>query len=47
VALFREGKPVFMLQRHQIENRDATEIAQILTEAFDQFCVKQRVEKTS
>jgi putative YphP/YqiW family bacilliredoxin len=40
VALFREGKPVFMLQRHQIENRDATEIAQILTEAFDQFCVK-------
>jgi putative YphP/YqiW family bacilliredoxin len=47
VALFREGKPVFMLQRHQIENRDATEIAQILTEAFEQFCVKQRVEKTS
>ena len=41
VALFRAGKPVFMLQRHEIENRDATEIAQILTEAFDQFCVKQ------
>jgi hypothetical protein len=29
-----------MLQRHQIENRDATEIAKALTEAFDQFCVK-------
>jgi putative YphP/YqiW family bacilliredoxin len=40
VALFRDGKPVFMLHRHQIENRDATEIAKSLTEAFDQFCVK-------
>jgi putative YphP/YqiW family bacilliredoxin len=40
VALFRDGKPVFMLQRHQIENRDAPEIAKSLTEAFDQFCVK-------
>ena len=41
VALFRDGKPVFMLQRHQIENRDATEIAKSLTEAFDRFCAKQ------
>ena len=41
VALFKEGKPVFMLQRHQIEHRDATEIAKSLTEAFDQFCGKQ------
>ena len=40
VALFRDGKPVFMLHRHQIENRDATEIAKSLTEAFDQFCAK-------
>ena len=47
VALFRDGKPVFMLQRHQIENRDAPEIAKTLTEAFDQFCVKQTQEKTS
>jgi putative YphP/YqiW family bacilliredoxin len=41
VALFRDGKPVFMLHRHQIENQDATDIAKVLTEAFDQFCVKQ------
>ena len=41
VALFKDGKPVFMLQRHQIENRDATEIAKSLTESFDQFCGKQ------
>jgi putative YphP/YqiW family bacilliredoxin len=40
VALFRDGKPVFMLHRHQIENRDATEIAKSLTEAFDQFCAQ-------
>jgi putative YphP/YqiW family bacilliredoxin len=41
VALFREGMPVFMLQRHEIEHRDAPEIAKSLTEAFDQFCGKQ------
>jgi putative YphP/YqiW family bacilliredoxin len=41
VALFRGGKPVFMLHRYQIENRDANDIAKSLTEAFDQFCVRQ------
>jgi putative YphP/YqiW family bacilliredoxin len=41
VALFRDGTPVFMLQRHQIEQRDAPEIAKALTEAFDQFCGQQ------
>jgi putative YphP/YqiW family bacilliredoxin len=40
VALFKDGKPVFMLHRHQIEQRDATEIAKFLTEAFDEFCGK-------
>ena len=47
VALFRNGKPVFMMHRHDIENRDATEIAQSLTKAYDQFCVKQTPEKVS
>ena len=47
VALFKDGKPVFMLHRHQIEQRDATEIAKFLTEAFDKFCVKQASEKIS
>ncbi len=41
VALFHDGRPVFMLHRHQIENRDATDIAKSLTQAFDEFCVKQ------
>ncbi len=47
VALFREGKSVFMLHRHHIENRGGAEIAQLLTEAFDQYCGKEAVEKIS
>src|SRR5438270_10524802 len=39
MALFQDGKPVFVLHRHQIESRQAPEIAKILTEAFDQYCV--------
>lgn len=38
IALLREGDVVFMLERHQIEGRDADEIATDLTEAFDRFC---------
>jgi len=41
VALFRDGKPVFLLHRYQIENREAQDIAKSLTQAFDEFCVKQ------
>jgi putative YphP/YqiW family bacilliredoxin len=39
MALFRDGKPVYMLHRHQIESRQAPEIARLLTAAFDQYCV--------
>ena len=39
MALFRDGKPVFVVHRHQIETRQANEIAKLLTEAFDQYCV--------
>lgn len=39
IALFRDGKPVFMLHRHQIESCQAPEIAKVLTGAFDQYCV--------
>jgi len=39
MALFRDGKPVFTLHRHQIENSDAQHIAKLLTDAFDQYCV--------
>jgi putative YphP/YqiW family bacilliredoxin len=38
VALFRDGEHVFMLERHQIEGRDASEIADDLKRAYDRFC---------
>ena len=41
IALFRDGALVFIMERYQIEGRDAHEIARMLTQAFDEFCVKQ------
>ncbi len=38
VALLRDGQLVWMMQRRDIETRDANAIAQQLTAAFDQFC---------
>jgi putative YphP/YqiW family bacilliredoxin len=38
IALFQDGKPVYMVHRSQIERREAPEIAEILKEAFAQFC---------
>ena len=38
IALMRGGKVVYMLERAQIENRDAPAIAHELTAAFDRFC---------
>ena len=38
IALVKEGKLVFMLERRQIEGRDAPDIAADLTAAFDRFC---------
>jgi putative YphP/YqiW family bacilliredoxin len=38
MALFQDGKPVYMLHRSEIERREPFEIAQLLTEAFDRFC---------
>ena len=39
IALFRDGALVYMLERRNIENRDAHGIATELTAAFDKFCV--------
>jgi putative YphP/YqiW family bacilliredoxin len=39
MALFKDGKPVYMLHRSDIERRDPQQIAGLLTDAFDQFCV--------
>jgi len=38
IALLQNGEVVYMLERHQIEGKDAPEIAHNLTRAFDQFC---------
>ena len=38
VGILRDGKLVFMLQRSEIENRDAGQIAERLTAAFDDIC---------
>ena len=38
IALFRDGKPVYMVHRSDIERRDPVEIAGLLTAAFDRFC---------
>ncbi len=38
VALLRDGQLVFMLERSQIENQSADQIATTLAAAFDTFC---------
>ena len=40
IALLKDGKIVYMMQRHQIEGRGPSQIAQELTQAFDQFCAQ-------
>ena len=47
IALFRDGKPVFMMHRRDIESRDAYQIAGTLTTAFDLFCAKGAELETS
>src|SRR5256885_15118480 len=38
IGLLKNGKLLYMLERSQIENRNAEEIAAALTAAFDKFC---------
>jgi len=38
IALLKDGELVHMIERHQIENRSADEIAADLTRAFDEHC---------
>ena len=38
IALFRDGRLAYMLERSQIENRDALTIAADLKHAFEKFC---------
>ena len=40
VALLRDGKLIYLMERHQIENQEATSIARELTDAFDKHCAQ-------
>ncbi len=40
IALLKDGQVVYMMQRHQIEGRGPAQIAQELTQAFDQYCAQ-------
>lgn len=38
VAIFKDGQPVYVMHRFQIEQSDPFTIAKNLTAAFDQYC---------
>jgi putative YphP/YqiW family bacilliredoxin len=38
IALLKDGELVYMLERFQIEGRDANQIAGELTQAFEKYC---------
>lgn len=41
IGMFKDGKMVFMLERHQIEGRTADMIAADLVRAFDTYCAHE------
>ena len=41
VALFRDGKLVYMVERRDIETRSAEGISDLLTMAFDKYCAPE------
>ena len=41
IALLRDGKLLYMIERRDIEQRSAESIADLLTMAFDKFCAPQ------
>lgn len=41
VGLLRDGKLIYMMERHQIEGNTADGIASALTAAFDKYCATQ------
>ena len=43
IALMRDGKMLYMMERHQIENQEADSIARDLTAAFDKHCATEAV----
>jgi bacilliredoxin len=42
IALFQDGKLVYMVERRDIEQRTAEGISDLLTLAFDKYCAEER-----
>lgn len=40
IALLKDGELVYMMERRQIEGKDASQVASELIQAFDKHCVK-------
>jgi putative YphP/YqiW family bacilliredoxin len=40
MALFRDGQPIYMMHRSDIERRNPHEIAAILQDVFERFCAE-------
>ena len=40
IAILKDGQLVYMMERRQIEGRDASQVANELIQAFDQHCAK-------
>jgi putative YphP/YqiW family bacilliredoxin len=47
IGLLRDGKLIYMMERSQIEIRNAEMIAEELTKAFDKYCVDGDRDKDS
>ena len=43
IALLKDGQLVYMMERRQIEGKDASQVASELIQAFDQHCAKAEV----
>jgi putative YphP/YqiW family bacilliredoxin len=45
IAILRDGKLLYMMERHQIENQTAETIAQQLTAVFERHCAKEPIAR--
>ena len=43
IALLKDGKLIYLMERHQIENQEAGAIAEQLTSAFEKYCATEPV----
>src|SRR6266550_456526 len=41
IAILKDGQLVYMMERRQIEGRDASQVASELIQAFEQHCAKE------